>query len=241
MGQKFSVILIDPPFAFNDKLNHSDVKRGAAANYSTMSIDELKALPIKDIADENGCLLALWVPSALLQDGLDIMKACGFSYRQTFIWVKIKQEPLDNFRKSFNKVAAVFSKNKDTKAKVSELKDLFVKAINDFSVKDVLSMYLGRLFRQSHEICLIGINNNKIYKKLENRSQRSVCFAQNLKHSQKPEELQSSLELMFPGTKMCEIFGRRLRPGWIVLGNESPMTYGEDIRVSLNKLINDVE
>jgi len=97
---------------------------------------------------------------------------------------------------------------------------------------------LGRLFRQSHEICLIGINNNKIYKKLQNKSQRSVCFAENIKHSAKPEYLQNSLDIMFPDANKIEIFARRQRPGWECIGNEAPGTMGEDIRVSLDKILN---
>lgn len=99
---------------------------------------------------------------------------------------------------------------------------------------------MGRLFRQSHELCLIGINNNNIYKKLSNKSQRSVSFGENLKHSAKPEHLQDSLELMFPDKELnkIEIFARRQRPKWFCLGNESPMSYNEDIKISLNKLIN---
>jgi N6-adenosine-specific RNA methylase IME4 len=98
---------------------------------------------------------------------------------------------------------------------------------------------MGRLFRNCHEICLIGTNSNKIYQQLQNRSQRTVSFAPNLKHSAKPENLQDSLELMFPNSvgKRLEIFGRRLRSGWDVIGNESPSTFNEDIFVSLQKLI----
>ena len=95
---------------------------------------------------------------------------------------------------------------------------------------------MGHLFRQTHEICLIGINNNGVYKKLKNKSQRSVMFAENLKHSAKPELLQDRLELMFPDANFLEVFGRRSRSNWTVIGNESPTTLGEDIRISLANL-----
>ena len=114
-----------------------------------------------------------------------------------------------------------------------------IKSILEFmkniDLNDILAFGMGRLFRQTHEICLIGTNNNKIYKILENKSQRSVSFGENLKHSAKPEHLQDSLEIMFPSAKKIELFARRLRPGWECLGNE--VCNGEDIYDSLAKLI----
>lgn len=100
-------------------------------------------------------------------------------------------------------------------------------------VNDCLAFGMGRLFRQTHEICLIG-TRGKIYKQLKNKSQRSVSFAENLRHSAKPEHLQDSLEIMFPRAPKLELFARRIRPGWTCLGNE--ICNGEDIYVSLSKL-----
>ena len=232
MSQKFSVIVSDPPWSFSDKLSMSDVKRGAEANYNTMTIEEIKALPIKDIADPSGAILCLWVPSTLLQSGLDVMNAYGFSFRQVYVWVKIKKDPYKKLIKK-SLVDAV------EKIKTLSLKEMRKYCSSIFSgdvAKDILGFGLGRIFRQSHEICLIGINNTGIYKKLQNKSQRSVCLAENLKHSTKPEDLQDSLDLMF-GEEVAklELFARRLRPGWDCVGNE----IGEklDIRDSLKKLI----
>ena len=175
-----------------------------------MTIDNIKSLPIKDIADENGAILALWVPSSLLQEGLDIMKAWGFKHKQTYIWVKSKKQK------------SILKKN---------VKD------NDFDLNQTLSFGMGRLFRNCHELALIGINNNGIYKKLSNKSQRTVSFAENLKHSKKPEYLQDRLEIMFPNQNYLEIFARRQKQNWACIGNGAPMTEGEDINLSLNKLI----
>jgi N6-adenosine-specific RNA methylase IME4 len=101
-------------------------------------------------------------------------------------------------------------------------------------ISSILSFGMGRLFRQTHEICLIGTSNNKIYTKLANKSQRSVSFAPNLRHSAKPKDLQDSLEIMFPKANKIELFARRERKDWICLGNE--ILNGEDIRDSLKKL-----
>jgi N6-adenosine-specific RNA methylase IME4 len=242
MSKKFSIVVSDAPWSFEDKLSMSDVKRGAAANYPTLSIADIKALPVKEIADPNGCLLALWVPSSLLQDGLDTMTAYGFAQKQTYIWVKVKKDIPNLLVKSTIKNIKDYIKAnslyfEDYLADFG-LKELLKTHMNNFSLKNMLGFNLGRIFRNTHEICLIGTNNNNIYQQLANKSQRSVSFATNLKHSAKPEHLQDSLELMFPQAfqdgKCVELFARRQRPGWYCLGNE---INGLDIREALKQLI----
>jgi len=180
----FEVIVADPPWEFNDRLRMSSVKRGAESQYPVMSLEILCGLPIPLIADQTGCLLALWVPSSMLDTGLKVMGNWGFTLKQTYVWVKTTYR------------------------------------VNDPENRDTLAFGMGRLFRQAHEIALIGINNPGIYSKLVNRSQRSLCIEPNVRHSTKPENLQDSLDLMFPHTKKLEIFARRKRDGWLCLGNE---------------------
>mgnify|MGYP006921281366 CR=1 FL=1 len=85
--QKFNVVVADPPWNFSDKLTMSTVARGAEANYSVMNLQDIKALPVYNWTSENA-LLALWVPSSMIQDGLDVMKAWGFNQKQIYTWVK---------------------------------------------------------------------------------------------------------------------------------------------------------
>jgi N6-adenosine-specific RNA methylase IME4 len=233
MSSKYQVIVADPPWDFKDSLKMSDVARGARANYSTMSLRSIKELPISDYSDPTGTLLALWVPSSMLQDGLNIMSAWGFKHKQTYVWVKNKK---NLFKPIVTNLVKVLKTSFKEGGKPNW--SLITKLCNDTSklipMDDLLSFGMGRLFRQTHEICLIGINNTGIYKKLTNRSQRSVSFGENLKHSSKPEHLQVSLETMFPNTEKLELFARRVRPNWTCLGNE--ICNGEDIAVSLAKL-----
>lgn len=207
MNKKFSVIVVDPPWGgFSDKLTMSSTKRGAAANYPTMTTEQLCSLPVKNIADPNGCVLALWVIGSMLEDGLRVMKSWGFSQKQNWIWVKLKKDPFQHLQ------------NK--------------KPIN---WDDFLSFGMGRLGRNVHEMVLIG-TLGKVYKNLKNKSQRTVFFSQNEKHSKKPEILQDKLEIMFPNANYLELFGRRLRNNWTVIGNQSPLTMGENIELSINNL-----
>jgi N6-adenosine-specific RNA methylase IME4 len=228
MSKKFSIIVADPPYGFKDSLKMSNVKRGAQANYDTMTMQEIRELPVKDYCHPDGAVLCLWVPSSLLQDGLDTMKAWGFKHKQTYVWVKIKKQP---FKGIFDRVFEIV-RSFEMFSSFKELRE-FILDQKYPTMNDMLSFGMGRLFRQTHEICLIGISNNKIYKQLNNKSQRSVSFAENLKHSAKPECLQNSLEIMFPTAYKLELFARRIRPGWTCLGNEID---GKDIRDVLSDL-----
>lgn len=235
MSKKFTVIVADPPWSFSDKLSMSDVARGAGANYNTMTISQIKTLPVKDLIAPTGAVLALWVPSSLLQQGLDTMNAWGFSHKQTYVWVKSVKEPFKELIKRTVKNAA-----KKGLLAGNPLKEILKNTILDFNFNDIFSFGMGRLFRQTHEICLIGTSSNKIYKELKNKSQRSVSMAPNLKHSAKPEHLQDSLDIMFPKGNKLEMFARRVRPGWTCIGNEVCIDSngnGEDIKDSLDKII----
>jgi N6-adenosine-specific RNA methylase IME4 len=238
MNNKFQILLLDPAWSFQDKLENNDTPRGAESNYKTMTLDDIKALKVNELADPDGCVLALWVPSSLLQDGLDVMKKFNFEMKQTYIWVKTKKSPLEEVSDLFN--SSIKSVTLDN---LKSFKSSFGNLIKDVNLSSVLAFFMGRLFRQTHEICLIGINNTKIYKKLMNKSQRSVSFGENKKHSEKPEHLHNSLDLMFPSTSeykinKLELFARRQKNGWLCCGNEAPMTFGEDLRDNIDKIIN---
>jgi N6-adenosine-specific RNA methylase IME4 len=231
--KKFSVIVADCPWSFKDSLKMSDVKRGAQANYQTMTMQEIRSLPVNAHCDPKGAVLCLWVPGSLLQEGLDTMKAWGFKHKQTYVWVKTKKEPLDFFKKA---ILATRKQSEVVYDKYAYMR--IIKSIADACLpvgKDLfksLAFGMGRLFRQTHEICLIG-TYGQINLQLANRSQRSVSFAENLKHSAKPEHLQDSLEIMFPKARKLELFARRLRPDWTCLGNEID---GKDIHDALADL-----
>lgn len=231
MKTKYSIIVADPCWSFSDKLKMSDTPRGAEDNYNTLSVNDIKNLKIKELSDPDGAILALWVPSSLLFHGLEVMQAWGFEHKQTYIWIKTKKDIFKEFK------SLVSSFLKQPLKRLKNIQEIEKKLDNKDFINTVTSFGMGRLFRQCHEICLIGINNKKIYKKLKNKSQRSVCFDINFKHSQKPELLQDSLEKMFPNEKYLELFARRQKSGWLCIGNECSTTFGEDIRISIENLL----
>lgn len=211
MNKKFNIVVADPPWNFRDSLKMSDIKRGSRANYDTMTMQEIRQLPVEKVCNPDWAVLCLWVPGSLLQEGMDTMKAWGFKHKQIWIWVKIKNDPFVELKKQ---------KKIDW---------------DKIDWNDFLSFGMGHLGRNVHEVVLIG-THGKVTSKIKNKSQRTVFFYKNTKHSRKPELLQDKLELMFPNQNYLEIFGRRARPNWTVIGNESPETLGEDVFNSLKKL-----
>lgn len=226
---KFRVIVADPPYPFSDKLSMSKVKRGAESQYKTLSIEDIKNLEVEKLCHDDA-VLALWVPSSLLKEGIDIMEAWGFKLKQTHIWVKTKKEP---FKEILRYATKITTDQKPTPKKVVD----FLYYLATYNLGNVLAFGMGRLFRQTHEVVLIG-TRGKIYKHLKNKSQRSVHFWPATKHSEKPENLQDMLDKMFPGVRhgKLELFARRDRKGWFCVGLECPSTLGEDIHDSIKRL-----
>jgi len=84
---RFDVIVADPPWQFDDRLTMKTIARGSEANYSVLDLQSIKDLPVNDVASDNA-LLALWVPSSMIIDGLNVMRAWGFKEKQIYTWVK---------------------------------------------------------------------------------------------------------------------------------------------------------
>ncbi len=89
--QKFSTILADPPWQFNNRTGKMAPEHKRLNRYSTMTLDEICDLPVEAIV-ENTAHLYLWVPNALLPEGLQVMKHWGFNYKTNLIWYKIRKD-----------------------------------------------------------------------------------------------------------------------------------------------------
>lgn len=90
-GKKFSTIYADPPWRFQNRTGKVAPEHKRLNRYDTMELEDIKALPISEIADKK-CHLYLWVPNALLPDGLEVMKAWGFEYKGNIVWEKVRKD-----------------------------------------------------------------------------------------------------------------------------------------------------
>ena len=90
-GQKYRTIMADPPWRFQNQTGKIAPEHRRLNRYATLSLDEIKEMPVSDIAEETAHLY-LWVPNALLPDGLGVMKAWGFNYKSNLVWHKVRKD-----------------------------------------------------------------------------------------------------------------------------------------------------
>lgn len=84
--KKYNIIYADPPW---HESGGGKIKRGADRHYPLMKTKEIVALRVNKITARNAHLY-LWVTNNFFPDGLEVMKAWGFSYKTTITWVKDK-------------------------------------------------------------------------------------------------------------------------------------------------------
>jgi N6-adenosine-specific RNA methylase IME4 len=90
-GRKFSTILADPPWQFQNRTGKVAPEHKRLNRYSTMALEEIKKLPVAS-ASADSTHLYLWVPNALLPEGMAVLMAWGFQYKSNLIWHKIRKD-----------------------------------------------------------------------------------------------------------------------------------------------------
>lgn len=87
----FSTILADPPWRFENRTGKMAPEHRRLARYPTLSFQEIYELPVAQLAAERSHLY-LWVPNALLAEGLETMKRWGYTYKTNLIWYKVRKD-----------------------------------------------------------------------------------------------------------------------------------------------------
>jgi len=90
-GKRFSTLLADPPWQFINRTGKIAPEHRRLNRYGTMTLEEIAALPVSEFLAPTAHLY-LWVPNALLPEGLTVLKAWGFSYKSNIIWHKIRKD-----------------------------------------------------------------------------------------------------------------------------------------------------
>ncbi len=88
---QFGTILADPPWRFNNRTGRVAPEYRRLPRYVSLSLSEIISLPIADLTLERSHLY-LWVPNALLQEGLAVMKHWGFEYKTNLVWYKVRKD-----------------------------------------------------------------------------------------------------------------------------------------------------
>lgn len=90
-NKRFGTILVDPPWRFLNKTGKIAPEHKRLARYQTMSFDEIKALPVRQVTAPV-CHLYLWTPNALLPEAISVMQHWGFHYKSNIVWHKIRKD-----------------------------------------------------------------------------------------------------------------------------------------------------
>jgi N6-adenosine-specific RNA methylase IME4 len=90
-GRTFATVLADPPWQFQNKTGKVAPEHRRLSRYGTMDLAAIKDLPVRQVAADTTHLY-LWVPNALLPDGLEVMAAWGFKYKANLVWHKVRKD-----------------------------------------------------------------------------------------------------------------------------------------------------
>lgn len=143
--KKYKVIYADPPWSFNSKKAGGSMTSGSEHQYkSVMSMEDLKEMPISNIADDN-CALVMWYVGSQPQEALDLVRAWGFTVRHMngFVWNKLTKNGLPFFGMGYYSRAGSEMAIIATKGKPSEL-------VVSHGVRQVRTEVVGRHSAKPH-------------------------------------------------------------------------------------------
>jgi N6-adenosine-specific RNA methylase IME4 len=90
-GTPFGTVLVDPPWRFVNRTGKVAPEHRRLSRYDTLSWKEIASLPVADVMNsQSHCYL--WVPNALLADGLAVLEAWGFTYKTMLVWAKRRSD-----------------------------------------------------------------------------------------------------------------------------------------------------
>lgn len=164
----YGVIYADPPWAF---LTRSDKgkDRSPEKHYDCMTLDEIKALPVGEIAARD-CVLFMWIIDTHLPMALDVMAAWGFTYKtKAFTWAKLNKK-FDDYP------------DEDQRADADKA---FFKG-------------MGFWTRANPEDVLLGTTGSP-KRNEEGRGVRRLLVSPIREHSRKPDEAMDRIETLVPG------------------------------------------
>ncbi len=87
----YATILADPPWQFQNRTGKMAPEHRRLLRYPTMEFEEILELPVREVAAARSHLY-LWVPNALLAEGLEVMRRWGFTYKTNLVWYKIRRD-----------------------------------------------------------------------------------------------------------------------------------------------------
>lgn len=138
--KKYNIIYADPPWAYKVWSDKGE-GRSAESHYRTMTLDDIKKLPVNNIADKN-CALFMWVTYPCLEQGLEVMKAWGFRYKTcAFSWIKMNKKKdtpfvgMGYYTRANNEICLLGVKGKPLERKSRKVQQVVMSQIREHSRK----------------------------------------------------------------------------------------------------------
>lgn len=193
-GRKFGTIMADPPWQFTNKTGKVAPEHKRLNRYPTMVLTDIMAMPVASLADDPAHLY-LWVPNALLPEGLAVMKAWGFDYKSNIIWEKIRKDGGPDGRGV------------------------------GFYFRNVTEILLFGIRGKAARTLAPGRSQVNFIEAAEaDEPDGDLLKTRKREHSRKPDEQYRIIESCSRGP-FLELFARGERPGWTVWGNQADDSY----------------
>lgn len=90
-GRKYRTVMADPPWRFQNSTGKIAPEHWRLSRYGTMGLDDIMVLPVPSVCEDTAHLY-LWVPNALLPEGLAVLTAWGFAYKSNIVWHKVRKD-----------------------------------------------------------------------------------------------------------------------------------------------------
>lgn len=90
-NRRFGTLLADPPWQFQNRTGKVAPEHRRLSRYGTLTVNDIRELPVAQIT-ALASHLYLWVPNAMLPDGLAVLSAWGFTYKSNIVWHKIRRD-----------------------------------------------------------------------------------------------------------------------------------------------------
>lgn len=90
-SEKFATVLADPPWRFTNRTGKMAPEHRRLSRYGTMDLEEIMELPVSQCVLPKSHLY-LWVPNALILEGLEVMRRWGFTYKTNLVWYKTRKD-----------------------------------------------------------------------------------------------------------------------------------------------------
>lgn len=194
---KYSLIYADPAWSYGNTASNG----AAASHYDTMSLIDMKRLPVWELAAENA-VLAMWYTGTHNREAIELAEAWGFTVRtmKGFTWVKLNQLAEQHINKALE---------------AGEIMDFhdFLQLLNTQT-----RMNGGNHTRANTEDLLIATRGAGLERK--DASVKQVIYSPLGRHSAKPWEARHRLERLYGDVPRIELFSRSAVPGWDHWGNQ---------------------